>query len=99
MRPTSRSSPAPRTSPRYGTEGPPLSHKAHRNPPLDVQMRKRLRHDDNAEVFEARLKAYRAQTPPVTEYYRSQGLLKIVNGPQPIDAVSEELTRALSAFA
>jgi adenylate kinase len=55
-----------------------------------------VRHDDNPQVFETRLKAYRAQTAPVTEYYRSQGLLKIVNGLQPIDAVTEELTTALS---
>jgi adenylate kinase len=58
-----------------------------------------VRRDDNPEVFEARLKAYRAQTAPVTEYYRSQGLLKIVNGLQPIDVVTEELTSALLAFA
>jgi adenylate kinase len=56
-----------------------------------------VRHDDNPEVFETRLKAYRGQTAPVTEYYRSQGLLKVVNGLQPIDAVTEELTTALSA--
>ena len=58
-----------------------------------------VRRDDNPEVFETRLKAYRAQTAPVTEYYRSQGLHKIVNGLQPIDTVTEELTAALSAFA
>jgi adenylate kinase len=58
-----------------------------------------VRHDDNPEVLETRLKAYRAQTAPVAEYYRSQGLLKIVNGLQPIDTVTEELTTALSTFA
>ena len=58
-----------------------------------------VRRDDNPEVFETRLKANRAQTAPVTEYYRSQGLHKIVNGLQPIDTVTEELTAALSAFA
>ena len=58
-----------------------------------------VRHDDNPEVFETRLKAYRTQTAPVTEYYGSQGLLKIVSGLQPIDTVTEELTTALSAFA
>ena len=58
-----------------------------------------VRRDDNPEVFEARLKAYRAQTAPVTEYYRSQGLLKIVDGLQPIEIVTEEVTRALLAFA
>ena len=55
-----------------------------------------VRRDDNPEVFKTRLKAYRAQTAPVTEYYRSQGLLRIVDGLQPIDVVTEELSRALS---
>ena len=57
-----------------------------------------VRRDDNPEVFKARLKAYRVQTAPVTEYYRSQGLLKIVDGLQPIDVVTEELMMALSEF-
>jgi adenylate kinase len=55
-----------------------------------------VRRDDNPEVFKTRLKAYRAQTAPLTEYYRSQGLLKIVDGLQPIDIVTEELTTALA---
>jgi adenylate kinase len=55
-----------------------------------------VRRDDNPEVFKNRLKAYRAQTAPVTEYYRSQGLLKIVDGLRAIDIVTEELTTALS---
>ena len=57
-----------------------------------------VRRDDNPEVFKTRLKAYRVQTAPVTEYYRSQGLLKIVDGLQPIDVVTEELMMALSEF-
>ena len=57
------------------------------------------RRDDNPDVFKTRLKAYRAQTAPVTEYYRSQGLLHIVDGLQPIDVVTEELAEVLSAFA
>ena len=57
-----------------------------------------VRRDDNPEVFKTRLQAYRVQTAPVTEYYRSQGLLKIVDGLQPIDVVTEELMMALSEF-
>jgi adenylate kinase len=57
-----------------------------------------VRRDDNPEVFKTRLKAYRAQTAPVTEYYRSQGLLHVVDGLQPIDVVTEELAEVLSAF-
>jgi len=58
-----------------------------------------VRRDDNPEVFKTRLKAYRALTAPVTEYYRSQGLLHIVDGLQSIDVVTEELAEVLSAFA
>jgi adenylate kinase len=58
-----------------------------------------VRRDDNPDVFKTRLKAYRAQTAPVTEYYRSRGLLKIVDGLQPIDVVTEEVATVLSAFA
>ena len=58
-----------------------------------------VRTDDNPEVFKARLDVYRAQTAPVTEYYRSNGLLNIVNGLQPIDDVAEELAAALAKLA
>jgi adenylate kinase len=58
-----------------------------------------VRRDDNPDVFKIRLKAYRAQTAPVTEYYRAKGLLKIVDGLQPIDTVTEDLAAVLSAFA
>jgi adenylate kinase len=60
---------------------------------------KPVRRDDNPDVFKARLKAYRAQTAPVTEYYRSQGLLHVVDGLQPIDVVTGELAAVLSAVA
>lgn len=57
-----------------------------------------VRRDDNPEVFRTRLDVYREQTAPVTEYYRSQGLLNIVDGLQPIDVVTEQLTAALAAL-
>ena len=57
-----------------------------------------VRRDDNPEVFKTRLDVYREQTAPVTEYYRSRGLLNIVDGLQPIDAVTEQLTAALAAL-
>ena len=57
-----------------------------------------VRRDDNPEVFKTRLDVYREQTAPVTEYYRSQGLLNIVDGLQPIDAVTEQLAGALAAL-
>jgi adenylate kinase len=58
-----------------------------------------IRSDDNPEVFKTRLDVYRAQTAPVTEYYRSQGLLNTVDGLQSIDVVTEELAAALAKMS
>jgi adenylate kinase len=57
-----------------------------------------VRRDDNPEVFKTRLHVYREQTAPVTKYYWSRGLLNIVDGLQPIDAVTEQLAAALAAL-
>jgi adenylate kinase len=57
-----------------------------------------VRRDDNPEVFKTRLHVYRMQTAPVTDYYRSRGLLNIVDGLQPIDAVADQLAAALAAL-
>ena len=57
---------------------------------------KYVRTDDNPEVFKTRLNVYRAQTAPVTEYYRSRELLNTVDGLRSIDVVTEELAAALA---
>lgn len=54
-----------------------------------------VRSDDNPEIFKTRLDVYRAQTSPITDYYRSQGLLKSVDGLQPVDAVTDTITSAI----
>lgn len=54
-----------------------------------------VRKDDDPAVFTTRLAAYRAQTAPVSAYYRRTGLLKAVNGMEPIDAVTRALGTAL----
>lgn len=55
-----------------------------------------VRSDDNPQVFKTRLDVYHAQTAPVTEYYRSRGLLNTVDGLRSIGAVTEELAAALA---
>ena len=55
------------------------------------------RADDNAETLKKRLDVYHAQTAPLIDYYADRGMLKSVDGMQPIDAVSEEIGRVLSA--
>ena len=55
-----------------------------------------VRRDDSPEVFKTRLAAYRAQTALVADYYSSRGLLRTVDGLQPIDTVTEQLAAALA---
>lgn len=52
------------------------------------------RADDNAETVKSRLAAYHAQTAPLLPYYEQKGLLKVVDGTQPI----EQVTGALSGI-
>ena len=55
-----------------------------------------VRADDNAESLKSRLHAYRAQTAPLTEHYRREGLLRTVDGMAPIGAVTEMIGRLLA---
>jgi adenylate kinase len=57
-----------------------------------------VRSDDTAEVCARRLDVYRAQTAPVIEHYRSLGVLKSIDGLQPIEAVTDELAAAIAAL-
>ncbi len=51
------------------------------------------RADDNAEVMQTRLIAYREQTAPLLPYYEAAGLLRAVDGMAEMD----EVTRAVAA--
>ena len=57
------------------------------------------RKDDNAETVKARLAAYEAQTAPLLPYYEAKGLVRVVDGMAPIDAVTAAIRRALGAPA
>lgn len=54
-----------------------------------------VRADDNPEAFKKRLEAYRVQTAPVSDYYAKKGVLKVIDGMAPIDAVTKALDKAL----
>jgi adenylate kinase len=57
------------------------------------------RSDDNAEALKQRLWAYKAQTAPIVDYYRSQGALRTIDGMAPISEVSTAIGRALAEAA
>jgi adenylate kinase len=55
------------------------------------------RADDNEEALRVRLDLYRKQTEPLSDYYRSKGILRSVDGLQTIEAVSNVLWEAIGA--
>jgi adenylate kinase len=56
-----------------------------------------VRKDDDPQVLRTRIDAYRAQTKPLIDYYRSTGALKTVDGMQPVDKVTQDISRVLDA--
>ena len=58
-----------------------------------------VRKDDNPEAFKTRLVAYREQTAPLSEYYAGRGLLRVLDGMQPIDDVTAEISRIIQPEA
>ena len=53
------------------------------------------RNDDKAETVLSRLAVYHEQTAPLIDFYAARGLLKAVNGAQPMDTCFEEILNAL----
>jgi adenylate kinase len=67
-----------------------------------AQMRSRgesLRPDDNPDVLQERLAAYREQTAPLIAHYAAKGQLKTVDGMASIDEVTAAIGRALAETA
>ena len=54
-----------------------------------------VRKDDNPEVFKTRLDAYKNQTAPLSAYYERTGMLKTVDGMNPIDDVTQAIKEIL----
>ena len=53
------------------------------------------RPDDDPEVLKKRLAAYHDQTAPIIPYYTDRGMIKQVDGMQPIEAVSAAIKALL----
>lgn len=50
-----------------------------------------VRSDDNPESFRKRLAEYREKTAPLSEYYRQEGQLVVVDGMADVDAVTASI--------
>lgn len=53
------------------------------------------RSDDTIETAASRLDVYDSQTSPLLEFYKAKGLLKEVNGDQPLDNVFNDIKKTL----
>jgi adenylate kinase len=56
-----------------------------------------LRDDDKPETVKKRLDVYHEQTQPLIDYYQKQGILKTVDGTQPMDAVFTAIVSLVEA--
>lgn len=56
-----------------------------------------LRDDDQPETVKKRLDVYHAQTQPLIDYYQKQGILKSVDGTQPMESVFGAIVEILGA--
>ncbi|RLG71652.1 MAG: adenylate kinase [Methanobacteriota archaeon] len=54
-----------------------------------------LRPDDEPNTVRNRLKVYREQTKPLIRFYRDRGVLRVVDGTQPIEQVSKQILRII----
>ena len=55
-----------------------------------------VRTDDQPEAVKRRLEVYRKSTEPLIEFFRGQGILKIVDGDRPREEVAQSIAAALS---
>ena len=56
-----------------------------------------VRADDTQAALKVRLEEYRRQTEPLVDYYRAKGILKSIDGLQPVNNVATSLFEALAA--
>ena len=53
------------------------------------------RRDDDPDTFAKRQSVYREQTAPLVPHFEAHGLLRTIDGMQPVEAVSAEIDRVL----
>ena len=54
-----------------------------------------IRKDDAPETVKSRLQVFHAETEPLKDFYAKLGLLKLIEGNQPIDSATQDILKAL----
>ncbi len=63
------------------------------------RMRERARNDDAPEAIENRLQTYHEQTAPLVDWYRAHDKVAPIDGTESIEAVWEQIQKALSRIS
>lgn len=82
-----------------GQTGAELDHVVLIDAPEDVLVARALgrgREDDKEDVVRERLRQYREKTEPLIAHYDGQGLLRRIDGNQPIEAVGGDIRAAVT---
>lgn len=56
-----------------------------------------IRKDDTPETVRKRLSVYHAETEVLKDFYQSRGILRLVEGNQPINAITEQILEKIGA--
>lgn len=55
------------------------------------------RADDNEDTIRTRMRVYEESTAPLIDFYEAKGLVKRINGQQPVESVNIDLVAAIQA--
>lgn len=84
--------------------GAAVSHVPHIHVDSDVLVERLLkraeiegRADDNEDTIRTRMRVYDEKTRPLLDFYAERGLVREIDGDQPIEAVQESLIEAVGA--
>jgi adenylate kinase len=84
---------APPKSMKLGSDGKPIPSSMKDDSTGDQLMQ---RSDDTAEALHKRLGAYNEQTIPILDHYKPKGIVKRINGVQPIETVWSDVKTSLA---
>jgi len=84
---------APPKSMKFGSDGKPIPSSMKDDITGDQLMQ---RSDDTAEALHKRLGAYNSQTIPILDHYKPKGIVKSINGVQPIEKVWSDVKTSLA---
>lgn len=55
----------------------------------------RRREDDTLEIIHRRMEIYHRETEPILKLYETQGILKVINGEQPVPKIFSDVKKSL----